>query len=94
MKTLSTLIAILILFPLVLLNGWALCQLWQWFAVPIFHVAPLRFVEALGLATLANFLVAHPYTKTQKEDVLETLLYAFLRTPVAVSLGWIISRFL
>ncbi len=47
-------------------NGWALSTLWGWFIVPLFGLPALTIPYALGISTIAGFLLSA--NNTSKSD--------------------------
>lgn len=50
-----------------LLSGWVGASLWTWFIVPLFHVQPLLWWQAVGLAMTIGFFT-HQEQPTIKDD--------------------------
>jgi hypothetical protein len=38
-------------------EGFVLMKLWEWFASPVFHIAPIGYWQAMGLNLLINVFV-------------------------------------
>lgn len=84
-------------------NGWALSTLWGWFIVPLFGLPALSIPYALGISTIAGFLL--PANNTSKSDnksngdkelstlFAELIALVVLRPAFAVLMGWIILQF-
>lgn len=91
---------VLLITPIsIALNGWALATLWAWFIAPVFSVSNLSIANAIGIATVVNFIVPKPAkpksdTKpTIQEAIGQSLLEVFLIPLFAVLFGWIIYQF-
>lgn len=84
-------------------NGWALSTLWGWFIVPLFGLPALSIPYALGISTIAGFLLSANNTsksdsKSNGDRELSTLFaeliaLVVLRPAFAVLMGWIILQF-
>lgn len=74
------------------LKGWVLTYLWTWFAVPIFHVQPLNYLQAAGLAILATFLigVTAPKPDTSREGVVHSFSQTFIGPLVVLLVGYLV----
>jgi hypothetical protein len=77
-----------------LLNGVVLVDLWQWFIVPIFHIAPLNIPQALGISLMVGFMAHQISRQKDTEDNRVVLFTAVLRTLSAWGFGWVIMKFL
>ena len=63
---------VMFVIPLaVLLRAWVFTQLWLWFVVQQFHVAPLPMLVAYGLTLLVALLVPHNPPKSDPIDTVE-----------------------
>lgn len=89
--------AVLVTLGATLVYGWILVKLWFWFMVPIFHLAPLRLVEAIGIMVLLGFLRYEFDPARSKESMTEAwkrsgvnLLMSF----VSLGFGYIVHRFM
>lgn len=90
-------LAYIIVSPIVLaLRGFVLAQLWLWFVVPQFGVAPLKIPVALGISTIISMLTHHVTSKRQIEeaDTLYGLLYSIMSSITALAFGAIYRAFL
>ena len=78
-------------FPTVLLGGYTLAKLWQWFLVPVFPAAPvLSLGHAVGLNLLLGYITIH--IDTHKNDqpsysVFEMQLMAAILCAMALLFG-------
>lgn len=65
--------AIILSIPLILLEGWALCLMWEWFIQPTIPVGPLTFGNAIGISLIVSLLTSHlQKTKTESSQKKET----------------------
>lgn len=55
-------------------NGYALAIMWKWFVVPIFNVASLSVVQALGLVIVCSFATSSPATMIGVQDIKRKLI--------------------
>jgi hypothetical protein len=96
---LGCLLLLLITPVSIALNGWALATLWAWFIAPVFSVSNLSIANAIGIATVVNFIVPKPAKpKSEKEQatgeiIAQVLIEVFLNPLFAVLFGWIIYQF-
>lgn len=91
---------VLLITPIsIALNGWALATLWAWFIAPVFSVSNLSIANAIGIATVVNFIVPKPAKPkpekkpTMGELIAQMLLEVFLNPLFAVLFGWLIYQF-
>ena len=78
-----------------LLNGLVLCQLWQWFVVPLFGLPTLTIAQALGLGTLISYLTKYvPIGQNNKATFVEAAVASFGWPLVVLAIGWIVQLFL
>lgn len=80
------------------LNGWALAILWGWFMVP-FGLPALSIPTAIGVALVVSFLTHQTdhyedKTKTGGERFATSVVAAFIKAPIALTIGWIVKQFL
>jgi hypothetical protein len=78
--------------PLVLLKAWVLTWLWNWYIVPIFHVAPLRMIFAFGLSLTINYLF--PRNESSSKEGIAAIWQAIFSPLLALLLGWIGTWFI
>ncbi len=63
-----------LIFVSVLVKGWVIVLLWQWFVVPVFEAAPtLTIVQAIGLGIFISF-----FGNPQNPDTSENKSYKVL----------------
>ena len=80
------------------LRGFALSRLWEWFAIPQFHVRPIGAASALGLSFLYG-LFRGPTTQkrpdeTDAEYSVRTSVELVVYPAIALGFGWITKGFL
>ena len=86
----------------VILNGWALSVLWGWFIVPVFATPTLMTLQAIGISSIANFLLARVAdTKTEQDKdktvgdkMVEGFAIVVGQPLFAVFFGWVITLFM
>jgi hypothetical protein len=83
----------LVVFPLILLRGWVLTLLWQWYIVPAFGVAPLRIVFAFGISLVVLSLTREGCQQKDDKPAYIKLALAFSNPLLTLLLGWIGSFF-
>jgi len=76
----------------VVLNGFALAVLWDWFVSDVFGVKNLSVPEALGIALLVGFLT-HSYAE-DKRDIADKLASIIARPIIVVLIGAIYQLFI
>lgn len=93
-------LALLAFIPLsIILDGYTLAILWKWFVVKQFGLAPLTIPVALGLATLARYIIRPAPDQTDEDDSLGVKIatsaaYTILRPAAALLFGWIVLLFM
>ena len=83
-----------------ILKGLALCYLWGWFVVPIFHLPPLSIPVAIGLGYIGNHFT-YKYKKEEKGETLEEIVPYILEKVIfqtlyfifALAFGWTVAQF-
>lgn len=76
-------------------NGAVLTQLWVWFIVPVFDMAPLRLPEAMGVAAIVAMLTRQNVESPDWGIPLwaSAWITSVLKPTLFLSLGWICSLF-
>lgn len=93
------LIAFLVVTVSVLLKGYTLTVLWEWFVLNTFNLPPLNIPTAIGLALLVEFLT-HQYIKGEESketfgyQVLEAFLKVLFKCLIALAFGAVIVQFM
>jgi hypothetical protein len=99
-RLLATIILVVVIVvvlgpPLILLNGWAVQTLWGWFVVPVFKVPALSLLQAAGLAVVIGYMTTEVDTKKSEDKSGAAIIVSvFLRAPLAVLTGWVITWFM
>lgn len=77
------------------INGFVFSKLWFWFIVPIFHMQPLRVVEAIGIMFFITFIRANPNKELGGSNFWEAfakdLMFTFVVAATALVSGWVTS---
>lgn len=90
----ETLFMLFIAIPLALvLSGFTIVTLWQWFVVPVFHLPLLTIAQALGLALLVGYFTTNPSAR-QERTAGEFFAELFSKPLTCFALGWIFHWFL
>jgi len=91
-----TVVLAMILSPII--NGFVFSKLCLWFIVPIFHMQPLRTVEAIGIVFLINFVRSKRDRSADSEkfwtEFLTNIIDVILLAGFALLSGWIVTLFL
>lgn len=77
----KALVAIVMTVPNMLLSGWLLTYVWQWFAVGPLGAPPIGIADGLGIGALVGWFTAHFKRNDYSED---DALATFLR-PLALT---------
>src|SRR5688572_16198368 len=84
----------------VIMNGWALSLIWNWFIPPLFHLTTLTMAQAMGVSTVFQLFLGHKSTSDSKsrdksagELILEGFIVATLGPVFVVGFAWIILQF-
>jgi hypothetical protein len=80
-------------------NAFVVTKLWAWFIVPIFGLAPLALVPAMGVVLVIAYLTHQTPTKSKSgDDITEGFIHALcvvvLKPAIALVVGWIILQFM
>lgn len=90
--------SLIISIPTSIWSGFVLTKLWMWFIVPVFALAPLTIVPAIGLALVVSFLTFHlPYEKSKPDYsglLAHQLSVGFIRPLFALFFGYIVHLFM
>ena len=87
---------ILAAFPLfILLDGWAISTIWNWYMPTMFGLASLSMAGALGLSCVVGIFKGMPVRRetTTKEDVI-TIVTSVLRVLFLVFFAWLYRHWL
>ncbi len=79
-----------------IVNGFVLVCLWDWFIVPIFHLAPLTLVPAIGVVLVVSFLT-HQYVPNDEdfyETVRNSFIVLFVYAAIFLVFGFIVHLFM
>jgi hypothetical protein len=83
-----------IVFPLgILLSGWTITVLWDWFVVTTFKLAPLTIAQGLGLSLVLGYFT-HQSQYNKEQTAGEVFAQCFTKPLVFLALGWIIHLFI
>lgn len=77
---------------LMLLYGFILKVFWGWFVVPMFGLAQLSIVQAIGLMLVAMAMYSPPMVKEPKKP--DVLGIFFTRPLTVLAVGWVVQMFL
>lgn len=101
MEILGCIGSIVVLIASVILNGWVLSVLWDWFITSTFDAPSLGIAPAIGIAMVVSFLTdkgrkptCAMKKKTGWEDLVVELLYLLMYPLFALGAGWIIYSFM
>ena len=81
----------------VVVHGWALTLLWNWFAVPFAHAPTLSLPMGIGLTALSAVILGQRGIygpKDPEEKPAVRILNPLVRPLIAVLIGWIARGFL
>lgn len=76
-----------------LLHAFVMMQLYNWFVVAAFGVAPLSIWHALGIGLTIGF-VTNQFTPISEEDQNKRLLHTFTSPLLTLFFGWLLTFFL
>lgn len=88
---------ILLLVSSSLINGYTICTLWAWFAVPTFGLPSLTIAQALGLSLTVSYFSIQQTEKTEAgftEKLIKAMTQIILKPAIFLSLGWIYLQFI
>ena len=80
------------------INGFVFARLWEWFAVPVFHVQMLSIAQSIGIVLLISY--THPGRRKIDKEVNfweklnSDLSNSMITAIVALLLGWVVKFFL
>ncbi len=82
----------LVLFVIgVLLEGFVLMNLWQWFIVRL-GVPAIGFFHAVGVALLCGFIAYqfYDFKKNEEVNLVEPVMYLFVRPLLTLIIGFLV----
>ncbi|MBI2054350.1 MAG: hypothetical protein HYT36_03385 [Candidatus Staskawiczbacteria bacterium] len=106
MKSLVVLVGVVFLLAIflvagLLLNGYTLSLLWEWFVVPVFTGAPkLSVIPAIGIALLMRCLTyrlpldIEEKKRDNREQVVRIIIHFFGNPAITLFFGWILHFFM
>jgi hypothetical protein len=78
-------------------SGYALTVLWGWFVIPVFGVAPIGIVNAIGLSTVLSYAMPTPTPQKDDRDFDEKFFaaigIAIIKPLFALGFGWAVHSF-
>jgi len=77
----------------VILDGWVLTYLWDWFIVNTFSLPSLGVAAAIGVAMTVKFITYHGPMPEEKNNPLKSFSVLYLRPLFALAGGWVIWKF-
>lgn len=82
-----------------ILKGWVLITLWEWFVIPLFGLPVIGIANAIGLIIITTLLVPLENTKRNEEESISKTMgviagKAFLAPIFALLIGWIVKGFI
>ena len=90
----ETLFMLFIAIPLALvLSGFTIVTLWQWFVIPVFHLPVLTIAQAIGLALFVGYFTTS-IKSSEDKTAGEFFSELFSKPLVCLALGWIFHLFL
>lgn len=91
---------VILLVVSVIMNGWALATIWNWFIPPIFGLTTLTLAKAIGVSMVAELFTGVKSKKSEDTkgktytEVLFTALVIEIATPLlTVGIAWIVVQF-
>lgn len=92
-----------LIYPfLILLHGYALCYLWQWFLVPYFHIQKISIALAIGFLLITEYMTKS--FKYEDYDLLSEdqknkkmiceIIFSITKPMVAIIFGYAIQKFI
>lgn len=80
----------------VVLEGWVITRLWEWFVVPQFGVAQISIAYAIGLSLVLSLLAYTPsVTRAPGEEASFSAGFGvtFVRPLLALLVGWVVHTY-
>ncbi|MCX6736054.1 MAG: hypothetical protein NTZ13_03135 [Candidatus Parcubacteria bacterium] len=63
------------------INGFVLLTLWGWLIVPVFHLAPITLVPAIGICLIVSYLT-HQYIPDNSDKSFRDLIIESFARPL------------
>lgn len=94
-----SIIFIILIIPMIILNGFVISTLWDWFVVPIFGFQSLTIPQALGLGLISTYLTGNitDYAKRSEDNPKDNLVYMlgiYFRPAIFLFMGWVCTWFM
>lgn len=84
----------------VLMDGWALSTIWNWFIPPIFHLVTLTMMQSVGVAMVFSLFARTNKLNTSKEENksslekwIEATIVAIFTPLLSVAIAWVVLQF-
>lgn len=101
---LGILVSLVLLFVIgMVLNGWALSTIWNWFIPPVFGLTTLTIGKAIGVSMvfelftgtnrLAKASQSRTDDKSYTETFIESLISVILTPVMSVGFAWLVLQF-
>ena len=90
-STTGCIAAILVLPISILLRGWVLTKLWEWFVVPGFGLEPISIPIAYGLALVVT-LLNPTLSEHDSRDIWEAVIFSILMPLFFLAIGWVVAQ--
>jgi hypothetical protein len=82
----------------IIIGGFVMMKIWQWFAVPVFGVQQIALVPAIGIGLLISFLthqhIPQPEGREISKVIGESIGEAVLYPIIVLFFGWVVSLFM
>ena len=77
--------------PALLLNGWVLTLLWQWFVIPPLGWRPITLLEGTAISLIVHYLAWQPdLGPTEKKSMALLLTMPYYRPLMTLWAAWLV----
>jgi len=83
----------------IIMKGWVLSIMWQWFVVPFFHLPELTIAYAVGISMVISLFkdkssVSQNNEKSLSAKIISAFICTFILPLLSLGFGWIVLQFI
>jgi len=90
--SISILLILILLVPMMIYEGFAFSLLWSWFVVPVFKLPELTILQAIGVMLLVT--MCKNTSKTRDEDPFKAVVFSAIKIAILLIIGFILHVFI
>lgn len=83
-----------VIIPLsIMINGFALMKIWNWFMVPTFELPALRLAQSIGIGLLWTTIRMPAGTPKSENPGLSLIIGISVEPALVLATGWVVKTF-